>query len=112
ELRAPPWLWIFDQGRTERGRHSGIGFTVDCAANWPGKAVLGRVVSFARVLHPLRLARLAGDHRDRIRRRGRVFGRENVVEDAESARIAPEEWDRVAIDMGHDEPRELLAHSF
>src|ERR1700722_3943912 len=70
ELGAPPWLRIFDQRRTQRGRRSGIGFAVDRAADRSGQAVLGRVLRFARVLHPLGIARLAGDYRDRVRRRG------------------------------------------
>src|SRR3984885_202546 len=99
ELGAPPWLRIFDRRRTQGGRYSGIGLAVDRAADRSGQAVLGRVLRFARVLHPLGLARLAGDHRDRIRGRGRVFGRENVVEDGEPACIAPEERNGIAIDM-------------
>src|SRR6202034_2020649 len=43
-------------------------------------------------------------------RRRRVFGGEIVVEDGEAAGVAPEERDGVAIDMRHDETRELLAH--
>ena len=64
------------------------------------------------MLDPLRLARLAGDHGDGVRRRGRIFGGEDVVEDREAAGVAPEERDGVAIDVRHDEARELLAHRF
>ena len=55
---------------------------------------------------------MAGYDRDRVRRRGRVFGGEIVVEDGEAASVAPEERDGVAVDMRHDEARELLAHRF
>ena len=95
-----------------RGRRSGISLAVDRAADRRRDTVLGGVLGLARVLHPLGLARLAGDYGDRVRRRGRVFGGEIVVEDGEAAGVAPEEWDGVAVDMRHDEARELLAHGF
>jgi hypothetical protein len=62
------------------------------------------------MLDPLRLARLAGDHGDGVGRGRRVLSGEDVVEDGEAAGVSPEEGDCVAVDMRHDEARELLAH--
>jgi hypothetical protein len=95
-----------------RGRRSGIGLAVDRAADRSREAVPRRVLRLAWVFHPLGFARLAGDDRDRVRRGGRVFGGEIVVEDGEPAGVAPEERNGVAVDMRHDEARELLAHHF
>src|SRR6202044_3166304 len=105
-----PRLRVVDYGRPDRRRRSGIALAVDRAADWRGQAVLGGVLCLARVLHPLGLARLAGDHSDRVRGRGRVLGGEIVVEDGEAAGVTPQERDGVAVDMRHDEARELLAH--
>ena len=110
ELRAPPRLGIIDHRRALGGRRARIGLAVDRAADRSGEAVLSRLGRRAGVLDPLRLARLAGDHGDGVRRRGRIFGGEDVVEDCEAAGVAPEERDGVAVDVRHDEARELLAH--
>ena len=59
------------------------------------------------MLDPLRFARLPRDHRYRIRGGGRVLGREDVVEYREAAGPLPEERNGVAVDVRHDQAREL-----
>ena len=107
ELGPPPGLRIVDQRRPFGGRRARVGLAVDRAADRSRRAVRGRHGGRARMLHPLRFPRLAGDHRHRIGRRGRILGGEDRVEDGEPARVAPEERDRVAVDVRHDQPGEL-----
>jgi hypothetical protein len=64
------------------------------------------------VLNPLRFARLAGHHRDCVWRRRRILGRENIIEENEPTGILPKERNGVAIDMRHDETRELRSLRF
>ncbi len=102
ELRTPVRVRIVDERNALRGARAGVGDTVDRAADLGGRAVRA-------VLDPLRFAGLARDHRHGVWRGGRILRREDVVEDREAAGVAPEERDRVAVDVGHHCPRELLA---
>ena len=64
------------------------------------------------VLYPLRFARLPCDHRYCIRRGTRVLGREDVVKDREAAGPLPEKRNGVAVDVRHDQARELRSLGF
>src|SRR6202045_2338295 len=67
----------------------------------------GEVAAFGSLLPPLRFTTLTGDQGKRVWCRRRILGRENLVEQNKPAGILPKEWDRIAIDMRHDETREL-----
>src|SRR5580704_5299019 len=67
----------------------------------------GEVAAFGSMLHPLRFTTLTGDQGKRVWSRRRILGRENLVEQNKPAGILPKEWDGIAIDMRHDETREL-----
>src|ERR1019366_3904941 len=96
ELRTMEWLRIIDERRTLRG----------------AKMVAdGKSPALRPLLHPLRFSPLAGDHRDRVRRRGRILGREDTVEQNKPAGILPKKWNGIAIDMRHHETRELRPQS-
>ncbi len=61
-----------------------------------------------RMLHPLRLAGLPGDHGDRVRRRRSDRRLEDVVEQGELVGVVPQERDGVAVDIRHRQLTELL----
>src|SRR5277367_5044845 len=82
-LRTPERVRVVDDGSALRLAPPPMGLSVDDAAH--GK----RRMRVGRVLDPLGLARLACDHRDRVRRRGRILGGENLVEDRETAGEIP-----------------------
>ena len=66
------------------------------------------VAAGARMQRPLRLARLARDHRDRVRRRRADDGLMHRVEQGEAVGELPQERHGVAVVMGHDELALLL----
>ncbi len=60
-------------------------------------------VRLIRMLDPLRIADLARDHRDRVRRRGASCRLMEIVEQRKTVRVLPEERYRVAVDVrDHD----------
>src|ERR1700730_17060796 len=69
----------------------------------------GEVAAFGSMLPPLRFTTLTGDQGKRVWCRRRILGCENLVEQNKPAGILPKERDGVAIDMRHDETRELGA---
>ena len=72
---------------------------------------------FAGISRPLRLAGLAGDDRDGVRRRRAGHRAEDVIEERERVRVLPQERNRVAVVVRHRQQpdvasafrRELLA---
>ena len=79
---APIGLGIVEDRNAGRLGRAGIGFAVDCPAD---RLVFGAGAMF----DPLRFARLAREHGDGVRRRGRVFGGEDIVENRETVGVAP-----------------------
>ena len=92
EVRPKERKGIFDDGPSRRG---------------PGMISNRKELAIWPVLNPLRFARLAGDQCDRVCRRRGILGRENIIEENKPAGILPKEWNGIAIDMRHDETREL-----
>ena len=101
EVGARERAGVGDDGNIGIGRRlRGVGGVARAVDVLERRVGIGRHRAFGRVLGPLRLAGLAGDDRDGVRRRGTDDRLMEVVEEHEVLRPAPHERDRVAIDMG------------